>query len=72
MVQARIHQGRIQVDDPIPEAWEGRLVKIVPMTPDDPLVDLDGPLAALAELGRWNLNAENGVDRAGAGQPRSP
>lgn len=51
MVQARINQGRIQVDDPIPEAWEGRLVKIVPLTPDDPLVDLDGRLAALAELG---------------------
>jgi hypothetical protein len=51
MVQARIHQGRIQVDEPIPEAWEGRLVKIVPLTPDDPLVDLDGRLAALAELG---------------------
>jgi hypothetical protein len=51
MVQARIHQGRIELHDPIPEAWEGQLVKIVPLSPDDPLTDLDRRLAELHALG---------------------
>jgi len=51
MVQARIHHGRIEVQDPIPEEWEGQLVKVLPLTPDDPLPDLEERLAALAALG---------------------
>jgi hypothetical protein len=51
MVQARIHHGRIEVQDPIPEEWEGQLVKVLPLTPDDPLTDLEERLAALAALG---------------------
>jgi hypothetical protein len=51
MVQARIHHGRIEVQDPIPEEWEGHLVKVLPLTPDDPLADLEERLAALAALG---------------------
>jgi hypothetical protein len=51
LIQARIHQGHIEVQEPIPEEWEGQLVKIVPMTPDDPLPDLEDRLAALHAMG---------------------
>lgn len=55
MVQARIHQGRVEVQEPIPQEWEGQLVKISPMTPDDPLPDLEECLAALHALGPMEL-----------------
>ncbi len=51
MIQARIHQGRVEIQEPIPEEWEGQLVKIVPMTPDDPLPDLEDRLAELHAMG---------------------
>lgn len=51
MIRARVRQGRLETQDPIPEEWEGRFVKIVPMTPDDPQPDLEGLLAALQALG---------------------
>jgi hypothetical protein len=51
MVTARIHQGRIEVEDPIPKDWEGIAVKILPMTPDDPTTDLEERLVALQTLG---------------------
>ena len=51
MIRGRIHQGRIEVEEPIPLEWEGQLVKILPLTPDDPLPDLDERLAALEGLG---------------------
>ena len=51
MLQARIHRGRIEVEDPIPKEWEGQRVKILPLTPEDPLPDLEERLAALAALG---------------------
>jgi hypothetical protein len=51
MVQARIHKGKVEVQDPIPPTWEGQIVKIVPLTPDDPLPDLDRLLAELHALG---------------------
>jgi hypothetical protein len=51
MIRARIHHGRVEVQDAIPEEWEGQLVKIVPLTPDDPLPDLEERLAAFAALG---------------------
>jgi hypothetical protein len=55
MIQARIRDGRIEVQDPIPVEWEGQLVKLVPLTPDDPLPDLEERLAALAALGPVEL-----------------
>lgn len=51
MIQARIHHGRVEVQDPIPKEWEGQLVKILPMTPDDPAPALEEGLAALHSLG---------------------
>jgi hypothetical protein len=51
MVTARIHQGRIEVEDPIPKDWEGIAVKILPMTPDDSTTDLEERLVALQMLG---------------------
>ena len=51
MIQARISRGRIEIQEPIPEEWEGQLVKIVPLTPDDTLADLEDRLAALHALG---------------------
>jgi hypothetical protein len=51
MIQARIHLGRVEVQEPIPEDWEGQMVKILPMTPDDPLPGLEEWLAALHALG---------------------
>ena len=51
MIQARIHHGRLEVQDPIPEEWEGLMVKILPLTPDDPLPDLEQRLSALHALG---------------------
>jgi hypothetical protein len=51
MLQARIHQGRVELQDPIPKEWEGQLVKILPLTPEDPLPDLEERLAALRALG---------------------
>lgn len=51
MIRARVHSGRIEIEDPIPEDWEGQFVKILPMTPDDPQPDLEARLAALQALG---------------------
>jgi hypothetical protein len=57
MIQARVRQGRIEPQEPIPEEWEGQLVKILPLTPDDPLLDLDERLAALEALGPMEFEA---------------
>ena len=51
MIQAQIHEGRVVVQDPIPASWEGQIVNIVPLTPDGPLPDLEGRLAALHRMG---------------------
>ena len=51
MVHAQIKQGRVEVREPIPPEWEGQMVKIMPMTPDDPLPDLEEQLASLHALG---------------------
>jgi hypothetical protein len=51
MIQARVQQGRIEVQEPLPREWEGRLVMITPLTPDDPVPDLEERLAALRALG---------------------
>jgi hypothetical protein len=58
MIHARIHEGRVEVQDPIPEEWEGQLVKIVPLTPDDRLPDLDERLATLHALGPMEFEAD--------------
>jgi len=52
MIRARIQRGRIVVEEPIPPDWEGQSVKIIAMTPDDPMPDLDDRLAALHALGQ--------------------
>ncbi len=57
MIQARIHQGRVEVQGPIPEEWEGQFVKLLPLTPDDPVVDLEDRLAALQALGPMEFEA---------------
>jgi hypothetical protein len=51
MIRARVHKGRVEPQDPIPDEWEGQTVKIVPLTPDDPMPDLEERLAALHALG---------------------
>jgi hypothetical protein len=51
MIRARVRPERVEVQDPIPEQWDGQTVKIVPMTPDDPQPDLEERLAALQALG---------------------
>ena len=57
MVQAQIRQGRVEVREPIPPEWEGRLVKITPLSPDDPFPDLEARLAALHALGPMEYEA---------------
>jgi hypothetical protein len=51
MVRARICKGRVEVEGAIPDAWEGQVVKIVPLTPDDQSPDLEARLAALHAMG---------------------
>jgi hypothetical protein len=52
MIRARIQQGRVETQEPIPAEWEGQVVKIVPLTPDDdPLPGLEQRLAALHAMG---------------------
>jgi hypothetical protein len=51
MIRARVHQGRVEIQEPIPEEWEGQFVKILPLTADDPQPDLEERLAALQALG---------------------
>jgi len=50
-LHALIRHGRVESQDPIPREWEGQHVKIVPLTPDDPIPDLEGRLAVLQALG---------------------
>ena len=57
MIQARIHHGRIEAQDPVPEEWEGQMVKVLAPTPDDPLPDLEESLAALQALGPTEFEA---------------
>jgi hypothetical protein len=56
MVQARIRKGRVEIQEPIPAEWEGQLVKITTMTPDDPHHDLEAQLAALHALGPMDFD----------------
>jgi hypothetical protein len=56
MIQARIRHGKVELDAPLPAEWEGRTVKILPLTPDDPMPDLEERLAALRSLGPVELD----------------
>jgi hypothetical protein len=58
MVHAIIQNGQLEIEDPIPDTWEGQRVKIEPLTPDDPLPDLEARLAALHKLGPVELDAD--------------
>ncbi len=51
MIRARVHLGRVEAQDPIPEEWESQFVKILPLTPEDPQPDLEERLAVLRGLG---------------------
>jgi len=51
MIQALIHEGRVEIQEPIPASWEGQTVHIVPLSPDDPLPDLEERLTALHQMG---------------------
>jgi hypothetical protein len=51
MIHARIHHGKVEVQEPILDEREGQVVKILPMTPDDPIPDLEEWLAALHAMG---------------------
>jgi hypothetical protein len=51
MLDARIDQGRLVIQGPIPKEWEGQRVKILPLTPDDVTPDLEERLAVLRALG---------------------
>jgi len=66
MIQARVHQGRVEVQEAIPQDWEGQFVKIVPMTPDDPQPDLEKRLAALHALGpmEWEPGEQELIARS--------
>jgi hypothetical protein len=58
MIQARIQHGRVETTEPIPSEWEGQLVKISPLTPDDPLADLEERLAALHAMGPMEFDPD--------------
>ncbi len=58
MIQAQIHQGRVEAREPIPAEWEGQLVKITPFSPDDPLPDLEQRLAALHAMGPMEIGPD--------------
>src|SRR5437660_11733746 len=66
MIRGLVQHGRIEVQEPIPAEWEGQLVKIAPLTPDDPMPDLEQTLAALHALGAMELEPEERDAIAGA------
>jgi hypothetical protein len=59
MIQAQIHQGRVEVREPIPAEWEGQMVKITPLSPEDPLPDLEQRLAALHAMGPMEFEPDD-------------
>jgi hypothetical protein len=59
MLTAKIRDGRIEVDEPIPEVWEGLAVQILPLLPEVVAEDLEQRLTALHQLGAAEFdNAE--------------
>lgn len=51
MVTARIRDGRIEADEPIPDSWEGMKVLVQPLSVETDPDDLETRLRALHELG---------------------
>lgn len=51
MIRAVVHRGRVETSEPLPEEWEGLEVQLVPLTPDDPVPNLEEFLAAHEALG---------------------
>jgi hypothetical protein len=58
VVHAVIHNGQVAIQEPIPDTWEGQVVKLVPLTPDDPMPDLERRLAELHGPGPMELDPE--------------
>ena len=51
MLTAKIHEGRIEPEQPIPDIWEGLTVQVLPLLPDELADDLEQRLTALHNLG---------------------
>jgi hypothetical protein len=58
MILARVHNGSLEPQEPLPAEWEGQSVKIVPLTPYDPMPDWQDALARLEALGPVELDAD--------------
>jgi hypothetical protein len=58
MIQARVNHGTLEIQDPIPAEWEGQMVKILPMTPDDPLPPLEEWLTMLHAIGPMEIDPD--------------
>jgi hypothetical protein len=66
MIQGHIHHGRVEVSAGIPPEWEGHPVQIIPLTPDDPIPDLEERLKALDAMGpmEWEPGEKELVSKA--------
>ena len=51
MLTAKIHDGRIEPEQPIPDGWEGLTVQILPLLPEELTDDLEQRLALFHGLG---------------------
>ncbi len=51
MLTAKIHEGRIEPEQPIPDVWEGLTVQVLPLPPEELADDLEQRLAAFHALG---------------------
>lgn len=51
MLTAKIRDGRIEADEPIPEIWEGLAVQILPLVSEEIVDELEQRLKALHDLG---------------------
>jgi hypothetical protein len=68
MLTAHIHHGSVVTDEAVPTEWEGLPVKVLPLSPDDPVGDLEERLAILEKLGpmEWELGEREMVATARA------
>ena len=51
MLTSKIHEGRIEPEQPIPDVWEGLTVQVLPLLPEELADDLEQRLTALHDLG---------------------
>jgi hypothetical protein len=58
MILARVQNGSLNPQEPIPAEWEGQSVKVIPLTPDDPMPDWQDALARLEALGPVELDPD--------------